>query len=37
VRVDPNREVPESNDGNNQFRVRVFVPVHPASTQPLPC
>jgi hypothetical protein len=37
VRVDPENEVPETNEGNNQFLVRVFVPPHPASTQTLVC
>jgi hypothetical protein len=39
VRVDPNNEVPEGNEDNNVFRVRVFVPSRPSSsTLPLsPC
>jgi hypothetical protein len=36
VKVDPNNEVVESNEHNNLFRVRVFVPTRPSSlTLPL--
>jgi hypothetical protein len=37
LRVDPDSKVAESNEDNNQFRVRVFVPSQPASTQTLSC
>ena len=37
VRVDPDNEVPESDEGNNELTVTVAVPAHPGSPQSLPC
>jgi hypothetical protein len=37
VRIDPNNDVPESNDHNNLLRVRVDLPAAPGSPQPLSC
>ncbi len=37
VSIDPNNEVPESNEDNNQFTVTVGLPAQPGSPQLLPC
>jgi hypothetical protein len=37
VTLDPKRAVPESNEGNNRFIVRVVLPAHPGSLQRLTC
>jgi hypothetical protein len=37
IRVDPDNDVLESNEGNNEFRVSAFVPSQPGSTQRLSC
>ena len=37
VSVDPDNEVPESNEDNNQLTVTVALPAQPGSSQSLPC
>jgi hypothetical protein len=37
VRIDPEDEVPETDEDNNQLTVSVQVPEQPASSQDLPC